>query len=106
MLIHSHSFSKPLYCAADELMHVTDEFGDFLEESAPVPDGVVSKSSNSTSRTLETVTGIDALFPPHVTVIVSSPGVTAEYFAPSILPERVAFAHVNALASACNFRCR
>ena len=31
MLIHSHSFSKPLYCVADELMHITDEFGDFLE---------------------------------------------------------------------------
>ena len=33
MLIHSHSFSKPLYCAADELMHITDEFSDFLEEA-------------------------------------------------------------------------
>lgn len=31
MLIHGHNFSKPLYCAADELMHITDEFGDFLE---------------------------------------------------------------------------
>ena len=39
MMIHSHCFSQPLYCAADELMHVTDEFGDFLEEAAPVPDG-------------------------------------------------------------------
>lgn len=31
MLIHGNCFSKPLYCAADELMHITDEFGDFLE---------------------------------------------------------------------------
>ena len=34
MLIHSHSASKPLYCAADELMHITDEFADFLEEGS------------------------------------------------------------------------
>ncbi len=39
MMIHSHSFSKPLYCAADELMHVTDEFSDFLEESVTVGGG-------------------------------------------------------------------
>ena len=32
-LIYSQSLCKPLYCAADELMHVTDEFGDFLEEA-------------------------------------------------------------------------
>lgn len=31
MLIHSNSFSKPLYCVADELSHITDEFSDFLE---------------------------------------------------------------------------
>lgn len=33
MLIHSQNFSKPLYCAADELLHITDEFGDFLDEA-------------------------------------------------------------------------
>lgn len=35
MMIHGQTFSKPLYCAADELMHITDEFGDFLSASAP-----------------------------------------------------------------------
>ncbi|MBQ6986059.1 MAG: hypothetical protein IJR48_04030 [Oscillibacter sp.] len=38
ILLHSHSASKPLYCAADELMHITDEFGDFLSEAAPAPE--------------------------------------------------------------------
>ncbi|MBQ9492889.1 MAG: hypothetical protein IJR54_04040 [Oscillibacter sp.] len=33
MMIQSRTFSKPLYCAADELMHIADEFGDFLEEA-------------------------------------------------------------------------
>ena len=37
ILIHSHSASKPLYCAADELMHITDEFGDFLAEATTAP---------------------------------------------------------------------
>lgn len=37
MMIHRDSSSKPLYCAADELMHITDEFGDFLSASDPVP---------------------------------------------------------------------
>ena len=32
-LIYRQSLCKPLYCAVDELMHVTDEFGDFLEEA-------------------------------------------------------------------------
>ena len=35
MMIHGQTFSKPLYCAADELMHITDEFGDFLSASTP-----------------------------------------------------------------------
>ena len=34
ILIHGHSASKPLYCAADELMHITDEFADFLTDGA------------------------------------------------------------------------
>ena len=38
MMIHGHSASKALYCAADELMHVTDEFGDFLSEAVPAPE--------------------------------------------------------------------
>lgn len=38
MLIHSHSFSKPLYCAADELLHITDEFKDFLEKAERNPE--------------------------------------------------------------------
>lgn len=38
MMIHGQTYSKPLYCAADELMHITDEFGDFLSASAPVPE--------------------------------------------------------------------
>ena len=38
ILIHSHSASKPLYCAADELKHITDKFADFLA------DGVSSES--------------------------------------------------------------
>ena len=39
MMIYAQSFSKPLYCAADELMHVADEFSDFLEESAILDGG-------------------------------------------------------------------
>lgn len=38
MLIHSHNFSKPLYCAADELMHITDEFNDLLEKAVRSPE--------------------------------------------------------------------
>ena len=34
ILIHSHSASRPLYCAADELMHIPDEFADFLANGA------------------------------------------------------------------------
>ena len=38
ILIHARDASKPLYCAADELMHVTDEFGDFLSEAVAAPE--------------------------------------------------------------------
>lgn len=34
MMIHGQTYSKPLYCAADELMHITNEFGDLLEKAA------------------------------------------------------------------------
>ena len=38
MMIYAQSFSKPLYCAADELMHITDELSDFLEEAETLPE--------------------------------------------------------------------
>ena len=34
MMIHGQTYSKPLYCAADELMHITDEFNGLLEKAA------------------------------------------------------------------------
>lgn len=42
MLIYNGNASKPLYCVADELMHVTDEFSDFLEEALIVPDSGIT----------------------------------------------------------------
>ena len=38
LLIHGQTLSNELYCAADELMHITDEFSDFLEESVADTD--------------------------------------------------------------------